>query len=56
MPTATSHQNDPVTRPPFSSCVDGAQDRSRSDRIAFANFNVEPMTGIDPAYSAWEAG
>jgi hypothetical protein len=24
-------------------------------RIAFALVNAEPMTGIEPAYSAWEA-
>jgi hypothetical protein len=29
--------------------------RNRTVRTAFALFNVEPMTGIEPAYSAWEA-
>jgi hypothetical protein len=24
-------------------------------RDALSQFNVEPMTGIEPAYSAWEA-
>ncbi|ETZ32351.1 hypothetical protein L843_5062 [Mycobacterium intracellulare MIN_061107_1834] len=27
---------------------------SRTDRTASPQFNVEPMTGIEPAYSAWE--
>lgn len=27
----------------------------RTDRTAFTLVNVEPMTGIEPAYSAWEA-
>ena len=27
----------------------------RTDRTAFALVKLEPMTGIEPAYSAWEA-
>jgi hypothetical protein len=29
--------------------------RVRTDRTAFALVTTEPMTGIEPAYSAWEA-
>ena len=29
--------------------------RVRADSVAFALVSVEPMTGIEPAYSAWEA-
>jgi hypothetical protein len=28
---------------------------NRTDRTALSQFVVEPMTGIEPAYSAWEA-
>jgi hypothetical protein len=27
----------------------------RTDRTAFTLIRLEPMTGIEPAYSAWEA-